>query len=244
MMKRRILQWLSAAMLVIGTTRAGQAQVAVHDATNLIQTTSTAIATARMVQGMIQQIQLMRQTLESIDPRSFTGLETLLMQGQMDYRTLTNDVNALSFVLTDVSRSFDRIFPKDKTAWQSVRYSDYDNYYTRWNGEITASAQISARAQSAMSLVENNNRAVAAILSQSAAAAGEIRQLQLINQQLALIHSRLGDLVQNIASMGRVMAEMAASSAGEKLLRRQAKQRRLDGYTNRGKPPSTLTRLP
>jgi P-type conjugative transfer protein TrbJ len=244
MMKRRVLQWLSAAIVVVATTRVGQAQVAVHDASNLIQTTSTAIATARMVQGMIQQIQLMRQTLESIDPRSFAGLETLLMQGQMDYRTLTNDVNALSFVLTNVSRSFDRIFPKDKTAWQSVRYSDYDNYYTQWNGEITASAQISARAQSAMSSVENNNRAVAAILSQSATAAGEIRQLQLINQQLGLIHSRLGDLVQNIATMGRVTAEMAASSAGEKLLRRQAKQNRLDGYTNRGRAPSTLPRIP
>lgn len=243
-MKRRALQWLSALIVVIATTRSGDAQVAVHDASNLIQTTSTAIATARMVQGMIQQLQYMRQTLESIDPRSFTGLESLLMQGQMDYRTLTNDVSALTFVLTDVSRSFDRIFPKDKTAWQSVRYPDYDNYYTQWNAEITASAQISARAQTALSVVQNNNRAVAAILSQSAAAAGEIKQLQLINQQLGLIHSRLGDLVLNTATMGRVMAEMAASSAGEKLLRRQAKQSRLDGYTNRGRPSSTLTRLP
>lgn len=243
-MNRRLCQWLSAAMVLVGTARPGRAQVAVHDASNLIQTTSTALATARMVQGMIQQIQLMQQTLQSIDPRSFAGLETLLMQGQMDYRMLTSDVDALGFVLTGVSRSFDGIFPKDKSAWQSVRYSDYDNYYTRWNAEITASAQISARAQSAMSLVENNNRAVAAILSQSAAAAGEIRQLQLINQQLALIHSRLGDLVQNIATMGRVMTEMAASSAGEKLLRRQAKQRRLDDYTNRGRPSSRLNRLP
>ena len=78
----------------------------------------------------------------------------------------------------------------------------------------------------------------------AAAANGEVRQLQLINQQLALIHARLGDLVQNIATMGRITATMAASAAGEKLLLREAKLRRRDGYTSRGKPSHVLTQLP
>jgi conjugal transfer/entry exclusion protein len=95
-----------------------------------------------------------------------------------------------------------------------------------------------------MLLVESNNQAIATILSQSSSANGEVRQLQLINQQLALIHARLGDLVQNIATMGRITANMAASSAGEKLLLREAKVRRRDGYTNRGRPSRTLNRLP
>ncbi len=60
----------------------------------------------------------------------------------------------------------------------------------------------------------------------------------------ALIHARLGELVQNIATMGRITANMAASSAGEKLLLREAKLRRRDGYTNRGQPSRVLNRLP
>lgn len=59
-----------------------------------------------------------------------------------------------------------------------------------------------------------------------------------------MIHTRLGDIVQNIATMGRIAANMAASSAGEKLLLREAKLRRRDGYTDRGHPARTLNRLP
>lgn len=110
--------------------------------------------------------------------------------------------------------------------------------------EITASAKLAARAQSSITVVEANNQAIANILGQSAAANGEVRQLQLDNQQLALIHGRLGDLVQNIATMGRITATMAASSAGEKLLIREAKLRRRDGYTNRRQPARVLNRLP
>jgi conjugal transfer/entry exclusion protein len=100
-------------------------------------------------------------------------------------------------------------------------------------------------------VVEKNNKSISDILNQSSSANGEVRQLQLINQQLALIHqqlalihARLGDLIQNIATMGRIASNMAASSAGEKLLLREAKLRRRDGYTSRGKPAQTLSRLP
>ena len=249
-MKRLKLRWLAlvAVPLLVGLSllvgETGRAQLAVTDAGNLVQTTSTALSTARMLQTMLQQLAYMRQSLASIDARSFTGLENLLIQGQMDYQMLAGDVQSLGFMLGDVNRGFDRLFPKDKNVWHGARYSDYDNYYGQWNAEVTASAKVAARAQSAMTQVEVNNRAVAQILVQSAAAPGEVRQLQLINQQLAAIHARLGDLVQNIATLGRITADMAASSSGEKLLLREAKLRRRDGYTDRGHPPTTLTHLP
>lgn len=227
-----------------GVCHRAQAQVAVLDGSNLVQTTATALSTAQMVSNTIQQINLMRQTLETVNPTTFAGLQTLLNQSQLTYRTLTNNVTALGFALQTVNNSFDAIFPRDKNAWHAARYSDYDRYYGGWNAEITASAKLAARAQSSIMVVEGNNQAIANILSQSAAASGEVRQLQLINQQLALIHGRLGDLVQNIATMGRITATMAASSAGEKLLVREAKLRRRDGYTNRGQAPRVLNRLP
>jgi P-type conjugative transfer protein TrbJ len=231
-------------VLVIGVARSGRAQVAVLDGTNLVQTTSTAISTAHMLENAIQQVQLMQQTLKSVDPTSVSSLQNLISEGQLSYQVLRGDMNALGFGLGDVNSGFDRLFPKDKTSWGKVRYSDYDSYYTGWNSEITGSAKLAERAQSSVLLIEGNNRAIAQILGQSASATGEVRQLQLMNQQLALIHARLGDLIQNIAAMGRMTSNMAASAAGEKLLLREAKLRRRDGYTNRGQPARTLNRLP
>jgi len=242
-MKRVVLSFACLAAGVV-VARPARAQFAVIDATNIVQTTATALSTAKTVENMIQQVSLMRQTLKSLDPTSFSGLQSLMNQGQVTYQSLSSDVNALGFALRDVNSNFDRLFPKDKTAWQGAHYADYDNYYAGWNSEITASAKLAARAQSTLLQVETNNRSISDILSQSSGAEGEIRQLQLVNQQLALIHSRLGDLVQNIATLGRITADMAASSAGEKLLLREAKHRRRDGYTNRGAPPRALTRLP
>jgi P-type conjugative transfer protein TrbJ len=243
-MNRSLPSLAVASAVLFCSTGSARAQLAVVDGSNLVQTTATALSTARTVSNMIQQVNLMRQTLQTINPATFAGLEALLTQGQLDYRMLTYDVNALGLALRDVNTGFDRIFPRDKTAWHSARYSDYDRYYGTWNAEITASAKLAERAQSSVLLVETNNRAVATILAQAAVANGEVRQLQLINQQLALIHARLGDLVGNIATLGRVTASMAASSAGEKLLLREAKLRRRDGYTNRGQAPRILNRLP
>lgn len=242
-MKRRILS-CACALGVLGVGRAARAQFAVVDAANLIQTTATALSTAQTVENMIRQVNLMRQTLQTINPTSFSGLQSLFSEGQMNYQTLSNNINTLGFALGEVNSNFDRMFPKDKRAWRGAKYSDFDDYYTGWNSQITGSAKMANRAQASILNVERNNQAVANILGQSSAANGEVRQLQLINQQLALIHARLGHLVQNIAAMGRITANMAASSAGEKLLLREAKLRRRDGYTSRGSPSRTLSRLP
>ena len=235
-----------ATVLALGTLggATAHAQFAVFDATNLIQTTSTAISTAQTLQNMIQQVSLMRQTLATINPTSFSGLQSLISQGQLTYSMLNGDVTALGFALQDVNSHFDKLFPKGRTSWQGARYADYDSYYGQWHEEISGSAKLAERAQASLLLVEGNNRAISDILGQSAAANGEVRQLQLVNQQLGLIHARLGDLVQNIATLGRITANMAASSSGEKLLLREAKLRRRDGYTSTGAPARTLPRLP
>jgi type IV secretion system protein TrbJ len=231
--------------------RVAQAQWAVVDASNLIQTTLTAVKTAQTVANTYTQIELMRnqiqnqlQTLQSIDPRSLAGLRSLLSQGQMTYNMIRSDVDSVGFTVQDVNRDFDGLFPKDKNKWKTVKYSDYDNYYGRWNGEVTASSKNAERAQAALAIAEKNNQAIADILNQVGGATGEVRQLQLVNQQLAVIHSELSALLQNLAAMGRVMSNMAAGSAGEKMLTREAKARRRDGYTNLGRPARALQRLP
>jgi P-type conjugative transfer protein TrbJ len=249
-MKRFILPCALVAAF-LGLARPARAQWAVVDAGNIAQSVLTVANTAKTVVNTLQQIEQMKtqiqnqlQTLKSIDPTSFNSVMNLIDQGKLTYAMIRNDVDSLGFSIQEVNRDFDGLFPKDKSKWRSVKYSDYDSYYSRWNAELTASAKAADRAQSRLELVEKNNQAIADILSRAQTATGEVRQLQLINQQLAMIHARLGDLVQNIATMGRIMSNMAASSAGEKLLLREAKLRRRDGYTSRGQPARTLNRLP
>jgi P-type conjugative transfer protein TrbJ len=249
-MKRIVLSFAVVAAL-IGVGRSARAQVAVVDASSIAQSIKTVLNTAQTVSNTYTQIQNQKtqienelQTLKSIDPRTFSSVMTLIDQGKLTYGMIQNDIDSMGFTVQQINRDFDGLFPKDKTKWKNVKYSDYDNYYTRWNTELTASSKSADRAQASIELVERNNAAIASILSQAQGANGEVRQLQLINQQLALIHARLGDLVQNIATMGRITANMAAASAGEKLLLREAKLRRRDGYTGRGAPARTLNRLP
>jgi P-type conjugative transfer protein TrbJ len=241
---RRLVRTAAFVSVILGGARSGRAQWAVVDASNLVQTTSTAISAMHTLKTLVEQVAMAKQTLQSLTPTSFSGLRALLDQGQLELQSMRGDLSALGFALADVDRGFDRLFPRDPSTWSRARYSDYDRYYTGWTAQITASAKLAERAQSTALLVEGNNRQVANILGQSSTAAGEVRQLQLVNQQLALIHARLGDLVQNIATLARVSSNLAATSAGEKLLLREAKLRRREGYTSRGPAARVLDRLP
>jgi P-type conjugative transfer protein TrbJ len=236
---------------LLGLARPAHAQWAVLDGSNLAQQVIHIAKTAQLVYNTYteidnqkKQIDNQLQSLKSIDPTTFSGLMALMDQGKLTYAMIRNDVDSLGFSVNEINRDFDGLFPRDKTKWKSVQYSDYDNYYTRWNTEITASAKAADRAQASITAVEDNNAQIAKILAQAQAASGEVRQLQLINQQLALIHKELGALVQNLGTASRVNANMAASSAGEKMLEREAGSRRRDGYTNLGKPSQALKRLP
>jgi P-type conjugative transfer protein TrbJ len=241
----------SLLFAVMALNRAAHAQWAVVDASNIAQSIKTVLNTAQTVSNTYTQIkneqaqiQNQLQTLKSLDPTSFSGLMAVIDQGKLTYAMIQSDVDSMGFTVQQINQDFDGLFPKNKSTWRSVKYTDYDNYYSRWNTEITASSKEADRAQASIAFVEQNNAAIASILAQAQVASGEVRQLQLINQQLALIHKELGSLVQNLATASRVNANMAASSAGEKMLQREAAQRRRDGYTNLGPPAAALKHLP
>ena len=237
--------------LVLGT-RSAQGQVAVVDHSNLVQNIRTALQTAQLVQNTAQQLQVMEtqlqyqlQNLKSIDPASINGLLTLLNQGLLTSSMLQGDLSSIGYTVNTVNRNFNRLFPKTQSQWQSVRYSDFNGYYDNWNNEITASSQAALRAQTAVSTLDANNVAIQKVLvAANSSSTGEIRQLQLANQQLALIHTELASLVQNLATVGRVITDWAAASTGEQMMNRERARRRLQNYTYRGPPPRTLNKLP
>jgi type IV secretion system protein TrbJ len=229
-----------------------RAQVAVVDATNLIQNTKTALQTVQVVMNTLQQIQLMQsqiqnqlQTLKSINPTTFSGLQTLINQGQFTYAMLQGDLSTIGYDMNLINRNFDKLFPRSQASWKTTSYSDFNNYYDQWNSEITTSSKAAVRAQASLSTIDTNNRAIASILASSnSSSTGEVRQLQLVNQQLALIHTELASLVQNLSTVGRVITDWTAGSVGESMMSRERGRRRLDGYTSRGNPSRVLKKLP
>jgi P-type conjugative transfer protein TrbJ len=240
-----------AFVALISASGTARAQWAVFDGSALAQqlvhtakTVQLVYNTYTQIDNQKRQIEYQLQSLKNIDPTTFSGLMSLLDQGKLTYAQIHGDLDSLGFSVQQINQDFDGLFPKDRSKWKSVKYSDYDNYYTRWNAEITASSKAADRAQASIAFVEKNNQQIASILSQAQGANGEVRQLQLINQQLALIHKELGAVVQNLATAGRVNSNMAASAAGEKFLEREAADRRLSGYTKLGRPAQTLKRLP
>jgi len=101
------------------------------------------------------------------------------------------------------------------------------------------------RAQTVVSTLDANNAAIQkALLMANSASTGEIQQLQIVNQQLALIHTELANLVQNLASLGRVVTDYVGASNGNDELTRERGRRRLQNYTYRGPPARVLNSLP
>jgi P-type conjugative transfer protein TrbJ len=250
-MKHRLILVAGVACFLVSVARPAHAQWAVFDGTNLAQNALTAARTLQTVYNtyteidkMKEQIQNQLQTLKSIDPTTVSGLLQLIQTGQLTFSMIKDDVSLIGYNVGDINRGFTKLFPKNQSQWKNVQYSDFNGYYDGWNGEITSSSLAASRAQAALTLLDANNKQIQVILRNSKDATGEVRQLQLVNQQLALIHAELGSLVQNLTTLGRVMSSMAAASAGESMMARERSHRRLDNYTSRGKPSQALTKLP
>jgi P-type conjugative transfer protein TrbJ len=249
-MSRRAF-WSAVVGLLLCAPVVARAQIAVVDPTNLVQNTLTAVNSVQVVLNTIQQIAQLQaqiqnqlQTLKSIDPKTIAGLQQLISAGQLTFGLISDDASVIKYNLAQVNGGFGRLFPKTQAGWAAVKYSDFNGHYDSWNAELIVSALAASRAQTALVTLDGNNQAIQTILASSRDATGEVRQLQLVNQQLAVIHAELASLVQNLTTMSRVLSNWAAAGAGESMMARERSRRRLDGYTTKGKPPKVLTKLP
>ncbi len=232
--------------------RSGRAQMAVVDHSNLLQNIKTALQTAQLVINTANQLEVMKaqlqyqlQNLKTIDPTSISGLLSAINQVQMTFATLQGDISSISYTANVVGGNFNRLFPKNQKQWQAVPYSSFNPSYDAWSAEITASSLAAARAQTVVSTLDANNAAIEkALVMANSASTGEIQQLQIVNQQLAVIHTELANLVQNLATLGRVVTDFVAASTGNDELTRERGRRRLQNYTDRGPPAKVLRSLP
>ena len=239
--------------VVAGAAPSARAQIPVTDVGNLTQNTTTALKTAAILDNTFDAARAAaaRKSQPAPDAQEHRpddasrGCRLSSPKGSSRTRCCRAICRASATTSRAVNRGFDQMFPKSQSQWRNAQYSDFGNYYDRWNAEVTTASKAAVRAQSTISTIDADNRAMADILRQSnSSSTGQVRLLQLINQQLALIHKDLGSVVQNLATTGRVLTNWSAGAVGEQMMARERSRRRLDGYTSRGRAPRVLNRLP
>lgn len=249
---KRLATVSAVPVIVCALAGVSHAQWAVVDPGAIAEAVANGLEIAEVVANTLTQIERMKdqinnqiQTLKSLDPRTFNELKNLITNGKLTYDALQKDVQSIGYNIGAVNNNFRQVFPKDQAQWKNIRYSDFDTYRDNWTAEIHAASFAAARAQTSVEKLDKNNDKIVDILDASNSdSTGEVRQLQLVNQQLALIHTALASVVQNVATTGRVMADWAAYSTSEKMATREVARRRIENYTSRGPAPTKLQRLP
>jgi P-type conjugative transfer protein TrbJ len=203
----------------------------------LAELVSQGLQLANQLDQLQNQVRYAEQNLRRLDPSSLTGLINTFNTLRWTYQSVQAQAQALGFTSAAVQNDFNRLFPSSKDKWHSVNPSQFDSYYTTWQTQISSSSAVAMSAQTQIDLLKRQNDTMVDILRQSQAADGALKQLQLVNQSLAKIHDVL-------ATGARVSSSVAAAGANERLMGRESKLRRLDGYTNRGRPPQLLNKLP
>jgi conjugal transfer/entry exclusion protein len=186
-----------------------------------------------MLTSIMSQLELVRTELSALDPHSFQSLYDLVDDLSLGYDALTSGIQSVGYTLASVNARFQKEFPSNLSK---VPFAQFDGLYGQWQNEILAASQVAERAQTTLSRLASDAASAHAVLAHSAAAAGEVGQLQSVVQMLGLMQSQNGTLIQTLATTGRVLASTAASSASERQLSREKKKRNLANYTSRGSP--------
>ena len=188
-------------------------------------------------------LEAMRRALDS---GQFDLVRDTLQTNRATLQRVYSDLERIGATEAGMNSQWQRAFPQDAAAWRNVQYSDFDNLYTIWNSQLVESSGTAARAQAALADVRDRNSRAAEILRRSELSGGsEVQQLQTQNQMLAVMQADLSSILQSVASQGRVLSQMAAESASEKAMAREATRRRWEHHSDPVPPsPARLTRFP
>jgi P-type conjugative transfer protein TrbJ len=206
------------------------AAMPVVDISNLQQNTLTAVRTAQQIQNQIEQIRNQVRTLQTFSASSYSPLTTIYASNMRELDGLLADVQGIGFDLSRIDAQFNELFPEGQ--WSQVDQSRYRDYYEDWNRELTEAARLSMKSQSAIQRSQAYNNEAAAILSRSAGADGEVRQLQATNQMLGVMAGQMDGLTQTLAFNARVSATAAASAAQKEEAERAFSRQMWNGYGN------------
>lgn len=237
--KRVLLGVVLAISIFSRTAYAGGFPVI--DIAGLTQNLITAVQTVQEVRNSYTSIGHQLQSLRSLDPQTFRQIETLIGDNFQDINDLLANMQGIGFSIGNIAAQYDQLFQAD---WMNVSPNDYGNFYQRWSDELSSSAKSAMEAQAAVGNTQQINNEVMRILSDSAGADGEVRQLQAQNQMLGALSVQLNGITGALTTAGRVTATAAAADAAEKSLAAEQSDRLRQRYTDMGPPVQAIQTLP
>jgi type IV secretion system protein TrbJ len=218
MSMKRMLKMLAVSVLLIGGGVAvpglqhdAQAALTVIDLSNLQQNTLTAVRTAQQIENQIEQIRNQVRSLQTFSASTFSPLTGIYANNMRELDGLLADVQGISFDLNRIDTQFNQLFPEG--SWDHIDQNQYQKYYQDWNRELSEAAKVAMKSQSVIQRSQAYNNEAAAILSRSAGADGQVRQIQATNQMLGIMSGQLDGLTQSLAFSARVTATAAATAA-------------------------------
>ena len=243
MNKTRTL-WLSviltACLLASG---AGRAALPVVDYSNLTQSILQVTHAVTQIQNQIQQINQMAQTLQTLGGSQYASVTTGLNQQLLEMQNTLGTLTHISQSVGNIQNEFNTLFP-DQATWDSYDFSNIGTTLDDWSTEIDNATIEALTAQGIVQRASQNVNRVNALLAESQTADGEVRQLQLMNQNMAVLSQQMNDTLQLLAANGRLQAIQAARQEKSREAARARKTRMMDNLGAATYDSAPLTHLP
>jgi P-type conjugative transfer protein TrbJ len=204
----------------------------------MVQTVSNLQMQIRQLTTVIQQGSTMLQTVK--DPQSVLRLLRLTQSMLRKEGAIERDINLLHFKMKQIHDDQEDVFP----SMDRVPSSEFQAKARKWNSALKESSSVAMRAQTSVESLESRLDHATQLQQDSEAAEGVVGQLQLVVKALALLHTDLSAIEQNLAYGERVTATMAGVQAAEEDRASEDSRRMLQNYTARGTTSRRLETLP
>lgn len=211
----------------------------------------TVLQAYRTVEGIVQQIARLetmisqgRTMLSQLDnPDGFYNLLMFAQSATRTLQTLDNNLQHLGYKLENIGQQHHETFPTSE-AMSSMPSGDFRQRAQKWNNALRESSEVAMRAQTSVRTLEQRGQTLEQILGASASAQGVVGQLQAVVDALALLHTDLNAIEENLAAGQRVTATWAGTHASEVDIAKERSKRMMEGFTNPGASPRVLKELP
>jgi P-type conjugative transfer protein TrbJ len=205
----------------------------------------------RTVEGIVQQITKLetmidqgRTMLSQLDkPETYYNLLVFADRSTRTLQGLDRDITYLGYKLESIGDEHKKVFPT-ADSYSSMPTGDFSKRAQTWHEALRESSAIAMRAQTSVRTLEQRAQTQEQILSSSQSAQGVVGQLQAVVNSLALLHTDLTAIEENLAAGQRVTATWAGVHVSERELAQERTKRMMEGYTNPGAGAHLLGELP
>jgi conjugal transfer/entry exclusion protein len=153
---------------------------------------------------------------------------------------IERNVRLLHYKLEQIDKDREEVFPE----LEHMPTHEFQGRAKKWNAALKESSTVAMRAQTSVAGLQERLEISTKLQRDSEAAEGIVGQLQLIVKSLALLHTDLSGIEQNLAYGQRVTATMAGVQSAEEERMTEEGSRMLNNYRYRGTEPRRLQALP